>query len=95
MVVLFDGKADVPEDLSQQGTHDDLVAMVWNHYYLALGVSEDVVAALAPDPLEASRLNHCGQLPVGGQAKPRQATTSTRQVPTKSGLGSSGAAVLR
>jgi hypothetical protein len=53
------------------------------------------VAAFGPDPIEAHGFGHLFQLPVGNQAQPGQAVTSTCQVPTKAGNGSSRSPALR
>lgn len=58
-------------------------------------VLRKVLTALPADPMEPRGLSHLAQLPAGDQAEARQAATSTRQVPTKSGSGSSGSTVVR
>jgi hypothetical protein len=89
--VLFHAQAHISQDLAQEGPNDDLRTVVGDDH----DASFSIAAALPVSPAEPRSLSHLAQFPVGYQAEARQAATSTRQVPTKSGSGSSGSTVLR
>lgn len=67
--VVLDAQAKVSQDLAQQRPDDDLRTVVGDYHDPALGVSEDVVAALPPDPVEARQLRHSGEFAVGYEAQ--------------------------
>ena len=94
-VVLIHAQLHVAQDFAQQGPDDDLGTVIRNHHDPTRSITKRVMASFSPNPMEARCLGHLVQLAIRHQAQLRQTVTSTRQVPTKSGRGSSGSQVLR
>jgi len=86
---------NVPEYLAKEWSDDYVGAMVGYNHHSPLVIAKHVVTALSANPAEPCCLRYLAQLPIRNEAEPRHDVTSTRQVPTKSGSGSSGSAVLR
>jgi hypothetical protein len=88
-IILVQSEAHISQELPEKGTNDDLRSVVGNDDDTPVGISKDVVAPLAADPMEACPLRDPSQVPAGDETKPgHAAATSTRHVPTKSENGS-------
>ena len=94
-MVLFHTKAYVTQYLSQQGADYDLSPVVWDNNDTSLMTLKGIMAAFTALPLETRSFSYPLQFLIRDQRKSGQAQASTRQVPTKSGNGSSGSAVFK
>jgi hypothetical protein len=94
MIFLYT-ETHVTQDFSQQWTDYNLGPVVRDDNDATLGILKGIVAALAMLPFKVCCFSHLFKFLIGNEPKFSQAETSTRQVPTKSGSGSSGSAVFK
>jgi hypothetical protein len=81
-VILLYAEAHVAEDLAEQRSDDDMVAVIGDDDDGASIVAEGVVAAFAAHPFESGGQDDFFELAVGHHRELAHATTSTRQVAT-------------
>ncbi len=94
-VVLVGTEPQIAQDLPQERPDEYRRSVIRNDDDPAFGVPEYDMASPAPDRCETRLLCNRDELVERREAEPRQAATSTRQVPTNSVTGPSGSTVSR
>ena len=93
-MVFLDAQIHISQYLPDEGTDDNLGAVIRNYHYLSLNIAKGTMASFSADPMKPSRFSDLAELPISDQAQPGQAITSIRKVPTTSGVGSSSSVVF-